>query len=53
METNPRSLLQRESRAAWATIERPLVAGTRGARRDSLMTAMNCNYLEKLELGKR
>ena len=24
-----------------------------GAHRDSLMTAMNCNYLEKLELGKR
>jgi hypothetical protein len=29
------------------------VAGARGARRDSLITAMNCNYLEKLELGKR
>jgi len=28
------------------------VAESRGPHRDSLMTAMNRNYLEKLELGK-
>jgi hypothetical protein len=30
-----------------------VAAGTRRARRNSMMTAMNCNYLEELELGKR
>jgi len=29
------------------------VAESRGAHRDSMMTTMNRNYLEKLELGKR
>jgi hypothetical protein len=29
------------------------VAETRGTHRDSMMTTMNRNYLEKLELGKR
>ena len=35
--------------AAWA-LEAAMV---RGAHRNSLMTALNCNYLEKIELGKR
>ncbi len=30
-----------------------VAAETRRARRNSMMTAMNCNYLEELELGKR
>jgi hypothetical protein len=30
-----------------------VAAALRGPHRDYLMTAMNCNYLEKLELGKR
>jgi hypothetical protein len=30
-----------------------VVAMPRGAHRDSMMTTMNRNYLEKLELGKR
>jgi hypothetical protein len=29
------------------------VAKSRGAHRNSMMTTMNRNYLEKLELGKR
>jgi hypothetical protein len=39
--------------AAWAPMWALAAAIGWGAHRDSLMTAMNCNYLEKLELGKR
>ena len=38
--------------AALAHVRALMAADELGAHRDSLMTAMNCNYLEKLELGK-
>jgi hypothetical protein len=37
----------------WVSLRARVVAESRGAHRDILMRAMNCNYLEKLELGKR
>jgi len=51
--TPPNSWKEREWSVAWATVGALVAAEARGAHKDILMRAMNRNYLEKLELGKR
>jgi hypothetical protein len=49
----PNTLGRRRWRPNRLSLRARVVAKSRGPHRDDLMTAMNCNYLEKLELGKR
>jgi len=49
----PNSWGERRWRPGGRALPARVVAQRRAPRRDYLMTAMNCNYLEKLELGKR
>jgi hypothetical protein len=49
----PNSCGGRRWRPSRLSLRARVVAESRGPHRDYLMTAMNCNYLEKLELGKR
>jgi hypothetical protein len=49
----PNSYAGRRWRPGRVSLGAHVVAGTGGTHRDSMMTAMNRNYLEKIELGKR
>ena len=51
--TPPNSWGERRWRPSGRALRARVVAQPRAPHRDYLMTAMNCNYLEKLELGKR
>jgi hypothetical protein len=49
----PNSCGERRWRPRLISLRAHFAAGSRGPRRNSLMMAMNRNYLEKVELGKR
>jgi hypothetical protein len=49
----PNSYAGRRWRPIRVSLGAHVVAETGGRHRDSMMTAMNRNYLEKIELGKR
>src|SRR5208283_2797043 len=51
--TVPNSCGERRWRPVRVSLRARVVAESRGAHRGSMMTTMNRNYLEKLELGKR
>jgi hypothetical protein len=49
----PNSYAGRRWRPRRVSLGAHVVAEPRGTHRDSMMTTMNRNYLEKIELGKR
>jgi hypothetical protein len=49
----PNSYAERRWRPRRVSLGAHVVAKTGGTHRDSMMTTMNRNYLEEIELGKR